>query len=61
MSWEQYLAIMNQARREAEQEAMLPPAACPNDGEPLETGPQGELHCRFDGWIWDGNPASKQP
>lgn len=33
-----------------------PPVACPNDGEPLEQGKGGVLHCRFDGWTWDGMP-----
>lgn len=55
MSWEQLLAIYETA---ADQEAAdaTAPVACPNDGEPLESGPSGELHCRFDGWIWDGQP-----
>lgn len=36
------------------------PSACPNDGTPLETGPDGRLHCRHDGWIWDGTPLVYQ-
>lgn len=31
-------------------EASRPPAACPNDGEPLRQGPGGKLFCPFDGW-----------
>lgn len=23
---------------------------CPNDGEPLRSGPEGELYCPFDGY-----------
>jgi hypothetical protein len=26
------------------------PVECPNDGEPLQTGPDGMLYCRYDGW-----------
>lgn len=57
MSWEKLLDIRNAAVQEAAERVSEPPAACPNDGEPLETGPNGELHCRFDGWIWDGLPV----
>jgi hypothetical protein len=28
-----------------------PRIACPQCGEPLEVGPYGERHCRYDGWI----------
>ena len=24
--------------------------SCPNDGEPLRTGPDGQLYCTFDGY-----------
>lgn len=59
MSWAELLAIGQDAAAEREAEQSAPPAACPNDGEPLETGPGGVLHCRFDGWTWDGaTPAS---
>ena len=26
------------------------PIECPNDGEPLQIGPDGALYCRYDGW-----------
>lgn len=29
---------------------------CPNDGEPLQQGPNGQLHCPFDGYVADGLP-----
>jgi hypothetical protein len=50
VSWYSLLAIYQEAadiRRELE---TRPPLACPNDGEPLESGPDGSLHCKFDGW-----------
>lgn len=58
MSWQQLADILAEAAAEQEAERSAPPVACPNDGEPLETGPRGELHCRFDGWTWDGPPAA---
>jgi len=50
MSWEQLIAIRDEARTLAQDEALTPPAACPNDGEPLREGPAGQLFCPFDGW-----------
>lgn len=35
-----------------------PPVACPNDGEPLSTSPDGGLFCQFDGWQYSGGGAS---
>jgi hypothetical protein len=37
---------------EARLEQERPPIDCPNDGEPLEQGPGGVLHCPADGWEW---------
>ena len=54
ISWEQLKAIMDEARATRELERREPPVACPNDGEPLEQGPRGTLHCKFDGYIWSG-------
>lgn len=50
MSWEQLQAITQEARDEARAERAQRPTACPNDGEPLLTGPNGLLYCPFDGW-----------
>lgn len=50
MSWESLQAIVAEARELAREEATSPPLACPNDGEPLETGSGGQLYCKFDGW-----------
>ena len=54
MGWEDLRAILREARASADAERNAPPSACPNDGEPLTGGPDGELFCRFDGWIWGG-------
>lgn len=50
MSWQQLISIHAEAVAEAAAEAARPPVACPNDGEPLVTGPDGQPFCRFDGW-----------
>lgn len=50
MSWEQLVSIIRDSADEARADASAPPVACPNDGEPLSTGPRGELFCKFDGW-----------
>lgn len=55
MGWYQLLDIINDNRQRQEMERNTPPSACPNDGEPLEQGVGGTLHCRFDGWVWDGH------
>lgn len=50
MGWEQLLAIRDEAVELARLEATSPPAACPNDGEPLRSAPDGGLYCPYDGW-----------
>lgn len=58
MAWQQLLSILKEAADEHRAEQSQPPQACPNDGEPLTSGPDGELFCRFDGWNHrDGNPT----
>lgn len=52
MGFQDLLQILREQREEVEQERSQRPSACPNDGTPLETGPNGELHCPFDGWTW---------
>lgn len=54
MSWEQMLEILDVQRQDEEDFLTRPPIACPNDGWPLEQGPNGELHCKFDGWVYSG-------
>ena len=45
MSWYQLLAIRREAIDEFRAQESAPPVACPNDGEPLDSGPDGTLHC----------------
>jgi hypothetical protein len=48
--WQQLLNIYREAGEIIAAEQAAPPQACPNDGEPLRLGPDGELFCPFDGW-----------
>lgn len=50
MSWEQLAAILQEGEQIRREDAAADPVACPNDGEPLQPGPDGRLHCKFDGW-----------
>jgi hypothetical protein len=52
MSWLQLLSIKRAAAEEVRAERSQPPQACPHDGEPLQAGPDGTLHCPFDGYRW---------
>ncbi len=59
MAWEDMLSIMAMAQEDHEEFVATPPVACPNDGTVLQEGPNGELHCMFDGWIWDGTGGAR--
>lgn len=50
MSWYQLLSIFKEASDLKRDEESRPPEACPNDGEPLTAGPDGELFCKYDGY-----------
>ena len=50
MVWEQLLNIRQEQVETARAELAAPPQACPNDGEPLRAGPDGELFCPYDGY-----------
>lgn len=52
MSWQQLLDIFAEAAEEARVAKTQPPVACPLCGEPLESGPGGVLHCKFDGFLY---------
>jgi hypothetical protein len=52
VSWEQLISIRDAAIEEGRADREEPPAACPNDGEPLRAGPNGVLFCISDGWQW---------
>lgn len=57
MSWEQLTEIYETAIAERQAVDDAAPTACPNDGEPLRTDPDGKLRCGWDGWVWDGQPV----
>jgi hypothetical protein len=59
--WYGVASIMEQQRQIIDEYYHLDPVACPHDGTPLRGGPNGELYCPFDGWQWDGSPASAYP
>jgi len=48
--WQQLISILRDSAEEARADAQATPVACPNDGEPLRTGPDGRLFCPYDGW-----------
>jgi hypothetical protein len=50
MGWEQLASIWREQAEQAAAERAAGPVACPNDGEPLRSGPDGRLFCPFDGW-----------
>lgn len=50
MSWYGLLDILREAAQMARDDETREPESCPNDGTPLQTGPDGLLFCRFDGW-----------
>jgi hypothetical protein len=37
------------------------PQACPNDGEPVRTGPDDSIYCSFCHWRWDGTEDGAFP
>lgn len=59
MSWYQLLDIEKEAAAERRAAASTPPVACPLDGEPLRTGPDGGLWCPFDGWRPDSGESGQ--
>jgi hypothetical protein len=51
VSWEQLLSVLKTDAQERQFWASQPPRSCPNDGTPLQEGPQpGVLFCTHDGW-----------
>jgi hypothetical protein len=49
-SWYALISITDEARQYALQSRELALMACPNDGEPYRTGPDGQLFCPYDGY-----------
>jgi hypothetical protein len=50
VSWDQLRSILAEQKAAVQAEQRIGPVACPNDGEPLQTGPGGVRFCPFDGW-----------
>lgn len=51
-SWYGLLDIYTEAAQLRRDELERDPEACQDCGEPLKTGPDGELYCGFDGTVW---------
>jgi len=51
--WYELLDIVREAADLRTDELSRPPVACLECGEPLQSGPNGERYCKFDGSIWD--------
>ncbi|MFE1192926.1 LamG-like jellyroll fold domain-containing protein [Streptomyces olivaceoviridis] len=51
-SWYGLIDILREGAQLAREERERDPVACLDCGEPLRTGPRGELYCPFDGSIW---------
>lgn len=54
MSWYQLKAIVDEAKEIKALEKQEPPAACPFDGTPLESGPGGVLNCPMGDYRYTG-------
>mgnify|MGYP006158962415 CR=1 FL=1 len=51
-SWYGLLDILREGAQQYREDRTRTPQACEECGEPLRTGPRGELFCLFDGSIW---------
>jgi hypothetical protein len=49
-SWYTLIALNDEARQYVAEAPEFARLACPNDGEPYSTGPDGQLFCRYDGY-----------
>ncbi len=52
MAWETLSGILAEARQMASEDANKVPVECPNDYTALQAGPDGTLHCPWDGWTY---------
>lgn len=50
--YQSYLNVLANNREEVRRDRDEPPSACPDCGEPLQSGPTSDsrLFCPFDGW-----------
>lgn len=51
-SWGGLTSILLEGKQLYEDERVRVPSACLRCGEPLRIGPNGEMYCSFDGFIW---------
>lgn len=51
--WYTLLDIVQEAAAFRRNELERPPVSCLDCGEPLKSGPNGELFCPFDGSVWE--------
>lgn len=51
MPFQQLLDILRRNQDYVREYVESPPAACPDDGIALETGPRGELHCPWGHYV----------
>lgn len=58
MGWYQLVQIVKNARDPQFRATAVEQMTCPRDGEPLQTGPDGGLFCRYDGWRPPGQAVS---
>lgn len=56
--WYGLLSIARERTEIKRRNESVPPAACPNDGEPLQPASGGRLVCTFDGWEYPRDAAS---
>lgn len=61
MSWNQLRSIAQEARDAAASGRAIEALVCPNDGELLTQGPNGDWLCRFDGYRPWSDPARQAP
>jgi hypothetical protein len=54
MGYESLIAIYDEAIKLAMDEEFSEPTECPNDGTILIKNSAGVLHCKFDGFVWNG-------
>lgn len=58
MAYDDLLSIYKEAAIEHQVRRDQVPQACPNDGTALDAGPNGTLHCPYDGWQWPRDRAT---
>ncbi len=54
MAYESLIAIYKEAAEQYQKYRFETPTECPNDGTILVRNSAGILHCKFDGFVWNG-------